>query len=325
MGPCRVRQLTADMTQNAAEDTAQDTTTNPNRNPSTIPGTATNTWDATGPSDTSGMTVVVTGATGRTGGRVASAARAAGLTVRAASRATGFDWRDRSTWAETLRCAEAAYLVFPTDVGSPEATRAVGEIAREAVLLGVRRLVLLSARGEERARPTEDALRESGADWTIVRASWFSQNFSEGPLVEELRLSGGLVFPAAEGVREPFIDVRDIADVVVAALTSGDRYVRREIDVTGPRLVAWGGAVAEIAAAAGRELSYRAVPTREYREHLVGFGVPGEEADFLVELFEELLDGHNAQLTDGVRQVVGREPRDFAEFAKEAAAAGTWG
>ncbi|MFH9822587.1 NmrA family transcriptional regulator [Streptomyces bobili] len=271
------------------------------------------------------MTVVVTGATGRTGGRVASAARAAGLTVRAASRATGFDWRDRSTWAETLRGAEAAYLAFPTDVGSPEATRAVGEISREAVSLGVRRLVLLSARGEERARPTEDALRESGADWTIVQASWFSQNFSEGPLVEELRLSGGLVFPAAEGVREPFIDVRDIADVVVAALTSGDRYVRREIDVTGPRLVAWGEAVAEIAAATGRELAYRAVPTREYRDHLVGFGVPGEEADFLVELFEELLDGHNAQLTDGVRQVLGREPRDFAEFAKEAAAAGTWG
>lgn len=311
MGPCGVRQLTEGMTHNAAEDTAQDTTTNPNPNPNQNP--------------TVGMPVVVTGATGRTGGRVASAARAAGLTVRAASRATGFDWRDRSTWAETLRGAEAAYLAFPTDVGSPEATRAVGEISREAVSLGVRRLVLLSARGEERARPTEDALRESGADWTIVQASWFSQNFSEGPLVEELRLSGGLVFPAAEGVREPFIDVRDIADVVVAALTSGDRYVRREIDVTGPRLVAWGEAVAEIAAATGRELAYRAVPTREYRDHLVGFGVPGEEADFLVELFEELLDGHNAQLTDGVRQVLGREPRDFAEFAKEAAAAGTWG
>ncbi|WP_454321063.1 NmrA family NAD(P)-binding protein [Streptomyces phaeoluteigriseus] len=270
------------------------------------------------------MTVVVTGATGRTGGRVASAARAAGLRVRAASRASGFDWRDRSTWARTLRGADAAYLAFPTDVGSPEATRAVGEFAREAVSLGVRRLVLLSARGEERARPTEEALRESGADWTIVQASWFAQNFSEGPLVEELRLSGGLVFPAAEGVREPFIDVRDIADVVVAALISGDRYARREIEVTGPRLVAWGEAVAEIAAATGRELSYRAVPPREYREHLVGFGVPGEEADFLVELFEELLDGHNAQLTDGVRRVLGREPRDFAGFAKEAATAGTW-
>ncbi|WP_189939865.1 NmrA family NAD(P)-binding protein [Streptomyces aurantiogriseus] len=271
------------------------------------------------------MTVVVTGATGRTGGRVARAAGAAGLTVRAASRATGFDWGDRSTWAQALRGADAAYLAYPTDVGSPEAARAVGEIAREAVGLGVRRLVLLSARGEERALPTEKGLRESGAQWTIVRAAWFAQNFSEGPLVEELRLGGGLVFPAAEGVREPFVDVRDIADVVVAALTSGDRYVGQEIDVTGPRLLTWGEAIAEIAGATGRGLTYRSVPAREYHAHLTAFGVPPQEADFLVELFEELLDGRNAHLSDGVREVLGREPRDFTDFAREAAGAGTWG
>ncbi|WP_426568299.1 NmrA family transcriptional regulator [Streptomyces canus] len=273
---------------------------------------------------TEGMTVVVTGATGRTGGRVARAARAAGLAVREASRATGFDWRDRSTWAGVLAGADAAYLAYPTDIGSPEAAGAVGGVAREAVSLGVRRLVLLSARGEERARPAEEALRESGAEWTVVRAAWFAQNFSEGPLVEELRLGGGLVFPAAEGLREPFVDVRDIADVVVAALVSGGRYVGREIDVTGPRLLTWGEAVAEVGAAAGRELSYRCVPAGEYRERLTGFGVPAAEADFLVELFEELLDGRNARLSDGVRQVLGRAPRDFAEFAGEAAGAGTW-
>ncbi len=271
------------------------------------------------------MTVVVTGATGRTGGRVARAAEAAGLTVRAASRATGFDWGDRSTWARALRGADAAYLAFPTDVGSPEAARAVGEIAREAVRLGVRRLVLLSARGEERALPTEEALRESGARWTIVRAAWFAQNFSEGPLVEELRLGGSLVFPAAEDLREPFVDVRDIADVVVAALTSGDRYVGKEIDVTGPRLLTWGEAVAEIAGATGRELKYLPVPVREYHARLTAFGVPPQEADFLVGLFEELLDGRNAHLSDGVREVLGREPRDVADFAREAAGAGTWG
>lgn len=72
---------------------------------------------------------------------------------------------------------------------------AVGGIGRRAVDLGVRRLVLLSSRGEERARPTEEALKASGADWTIVRAAWFAQNFSEGPLVEGLR-HGELVFPA---------------------------------------------------------------------------------------------------------------------------------
>ncbi|MEU1401081.1 NmrA family transcriptional regulator [Streptomyces sp. NPDC005728] len=272
---------------------------------------------------THGLTVVVTGASGRTGGRVAEAARAAGMTVRAASRARGFDWRDRSTWAQVLRGADAAYLVYPSDVGAPDAADAVGDLAREAVGLGVRRLVLLSARGEEQAGPAEEALRASGADWTIVRAAWFSQNFSEGPLVAELREYGELVFPAG-AVREPFVDVRDIADVVVVALAAGDRYVGQVLEVSGARLLSFGEAVAEIAAATGRELSYRAVPVREYGERLAGFGVPTEEAEFLTDVFASLLDGRNAYVSDGVRQVLGREPRDFGDFVREAAPAGTW-
>ena len=284
-----------------------------------------NTENATNTESTesgNGVTLVVTGATGRTGSRVARAAGAAGMTVRAASRATGFDWADRSTWAETLRGADAAYLAHPADVGAPGAAEAVGELAGTAAGLGVRRLVLLSARGEDQALPTEEALRASGADWTVVRAAWFAQNFAEGPLAAELR-AGELVFPAGE-VAEPFVDVRDVADVVVAALTGGERYARRTLSVTGPRLLTWGGAVAEIAAATGRPLAYRAVPARDYGEALLGFGVPADEAGFLTGLFETLLDGRNAHLEDGVRRVLGREPRDFTDFAREAAAAGTW-
>ncbi|MEV4788330.1 NmrA family transcriptional regulator [Streptomyces tuirus] len=273
--------------------------------------------------NTPGMTVVVTGASGRTGSRVARAAEAAGLTVRAASRATGFDWWDRSTWADTLRGADAAYLAHPSDVGAPGAAEAVGALAREAVGLGVRRLVLLSARGEDQALPTEEALHASGADWTVVRSAWFAQNFSEGPLVAELRESGELVFPADE-VREPFLDVRDIADVVVAALTSGDRYVGRTLTLSGARLLTFGEAVAEIAGATGRPLTYRAVSTRDYGEALVGFGVPPEEVAGMTAIFDTLLDGRNAHLSDGVREVLGRPPRDFGDFVREEAAAGTW-
>ncbi|MEV7063074.1 NmrA family transcriptional regulator [Streptomyces collinus] len=268
-------------------------------------------------------TVVVTGATGRTGSRVARAAEAAGLTVRAASRATGFDWWDASTWADTLRGADAAYLAHPSDVGAPGAAEVVGALAREAVGLGVRRLVLLSARGEDQALPTEEALRASGAAWTVVRAAWFAQNFSEGPLVGELRERGGLVFPADE-VREPFLDVRDIADVSVRVLTSGDRYAERILSLSGARLLTFGQAVAEIAAATGRPLTYRAVSTRDYGEALAGFGVPPEEVAGMTEIFGTLLDGRNAHLSDGVREVLGRAPRDFGDFVREEAAAGTW-
>lgn len=270
-----------------------------------------------------GMTVVVTGASGRTGSRVARAAGAAGLTVRAASRTTGFDWWEPATWADALRGADAAYLAVPSDVGAPGAADAVGALAREAVRLGVGRLVLLSARGEEQALPTEEALRASGARWTVVRAAWFAQNFSEGPLVAELRERGELVFPGGE-VGEPFVDVRDVADVVVAALTAGDRYVGRTLAVSGGRLLTFGEAVAEIAGATGRPLTYRAVSTRDYAEALAGFGVPPQEAEALTAIFGTLLDGRNAHLSDGVRQVLGREPRAFCDFVREEAAAGTW-
>lgn len=273
--------------------------------------------------NTRNMTVVVTGASGRTGSRVARSAEAAGLTVRAASRAQGFDWADRSTWADVLRGADAAYLVYPSDIGAPGAAEAVGALSQEAVGAGVRRLVLLSSRGQDRALEAEEALRASGADWTVVRAAWFAQNFSEGPLVEELRLSGELVFPAGE-VREPFVDVRDIGDVVAAALTSGDGRVGETITVSGPRLLTFGEAVAEIARATGRELTFRAVSAKEYGERLAGFGVPEGEVGALVEAFEQLLDGRNAYLSDGVREVLGREPRDFTDFARDEAAAGTW-
>ena len=273
--------------------------------------------------NTRNMTVVVTGASGRTGSRVARSAEAAGLTVRAASRSQGFDWADRSTWAQVLRGADAAYLVYPSDIGAPGAAEAVGALSRAAVGAGVRRLVLLSSRGQDRARDAEEALHASGADWTVVRAAWFSQNFSEGPLVEELRLSGELVFPAG-AVREPFVDVRDIGDVVATALASGDRCVGETITVSGPRLLTFGEAVAEIAKATGRELTYRAVSAKEYGERLAAFGVPEGEVGALVEAFEQLLDGRNAHLSVGVQQVLGREPRDFTDFAREASAGGTW-
>ncbi|MFE5186273.1 NmrA family transcriptional regulator [Streptomyces sp. NPDC056628] len=269
-----------------------------------------------------GTTVVVTGASGRTGSRVARAAGAAGFAVRAASRATGFDWADPSTWGRTLRGADAAYLMYPTDIGDPAAAEGVGALAREAVGLGVRRLVLLSARGEDQALPAEEALKASGADWTVVRAAWFAQNFSEGPLVEGIS-HGELVFPAGE-VREPFVDVRDIADVVTAVLADGDRYAGRTLRLTGPRLLAWREAVAEIAAATGRPVAYTPFPARAYGEALTGFGVPAEQAELLVEVFETLLDGRNAHLTDDVRDVLGRAPRDFSTFVREAAAAGAW-
>ena len=53
--------------------------------------------------------------------------------------------------------------------------------------------------------------------------------------------------------------------------------------------------------------------------------VPAEFVWLLTYLFSEVLDGRNAYLTDGVQRALGREPRDFADYARDTAATGVWG
>lgn len=154
-----------------------------------------------------------------------------------------------------------------------------------------------------------------------MQADWFFQNFSEGLLLEGVQ-SGEFVFPAGE-VKVPFIDTRDLADVVVKALTDPS-YAGRTLEITGARLLTFREAMAEITAAAGREIRYVPVPTKEYGAILAGFGLPPEEVAFMEEVFDGLLDGGNARSTETVRQVLGRAPRDFTDFARELAATGVW-
>jgi uncharacterized protein YbjT (DUF2867 family) len=162
--------------------------------------------------------------------------------------------------------------------------------------------------------PAERAVREAGAAFTIVRSAFFCQNFSEGALVDGI-IHGELAFPAGE-VREPFVDAEDVADVVAAALTD-ERHAGQIYDLTGTRLLSFREAVAEISRVSGRTLRYTPVSGQAYGEMLAPF-MPPEEAGFLVELFGMLLDGHNSLLTDGVERALGRKPRDFSEFARDA-------
>jgi uncharacterized protein YbjT (DUF2867 family) len=149
-----------------------------------------------------------------------------------------------------------------------------------------------------------------------------NQNFNESYFVEPLR-AGEVAFPAAEDLAEPFIDAEDIADVAVAALTD-DRHVGQVYEVTGPRLLSWADAVAEIAQAAGRRISYLPVSLEEYATLLTESQVPADVVNMLTDVFTEVLDGHNAYLTDGVQRALGRPPRDFADYARRTAGTGVW-
>jgi uncharacterized protein YbjT (DUF2867 family) len=269
------------------------------------------------------MTTLVLGGTGKTGRRVAQRLTARGVPVRIGSRSgePPFEWHDRASWAPALDGIRAAYVVYYPDLAMPQADATIRSFAELAVDRGVRRLVLLSGRGEQGALASERALQDAGGDWTVVRASWFSQNFSEDYLLEPV-LDGRIVLPAGE-VEEPFVDADDIADVAVAALT-GQGHAGRVYEVTGPRLLTFADAAAEISKATGRHIEYVPVSPEEYAATAAGHGVPAELATFLTELFTEVLDGRNAHLTDGVQRALGRQPRDFRDFARDTAATGVW-
>ncbi len=269
-------------------------------------------------------TTLVLGATGKTGRRVMEQLEARGIAVRAGSRTSDppFDWEDRATWGRALKGASAAYISYYPDLAVPGAPEAVGAFAEQAVAAGVKRLVLLSGRGEEEAERAERAVQAAGADWTIVRCSWFAQNFSEGHFLEPV-LEGEVALPV-NGVREPFVDVDDIADVAVAALTE-DGHAGRLYELTGPRLLTFADAVGEIAAATGRRIEFVPITREDYAAGMAELGLPEDVVWLTNYLFEEVLDGRNESLCDGVQRALGREPRDFADYVRSTAATGIWG
>jgi uncharacterized protein YbjT (DUF2867 family) len=266
---------------------------------------------------------LVLGGTGKTGRRVVQRLRARGVPTRIGSRSgePRFDWEDRSTWPPVLEGVRSAFVSYYPDLALPGAVETVGSFAELAVESGVPRLVLLAGRGEPEAEQAEHAVRESGADLTIVRSTWFAQNFSEDYWVDGIR-GGELALPAGD-VPEPFVDADDIADVAVAALTD-DRHIGEVYELTGPRLLSFADAVDEIAEAVGRDIHYVPISLDDFAAAAAAQDAPAEIIELLTRLFGEVLDGRNAHLTDGVQRALGREPRDFSEYARDAAATGVW-
>ena len=249
---------------------------------------------------------LVLGGTGKTGRRVAERLWARGLPVLIGSRSgtPPFDWEDRTTWAPALRGARAAYVSYYPDLAAPGAPEVVGALAAEAAAAGVERLVLLSGRGEEEAQRSEVTAGEADVDLTVVRASWFAQNFSEGYLLEPV-LAGEVALPVGD-VPEPFIDVDDIADVAVAALTE-DGHAGRLYEVTGPRALTFAEAVGEIGRATGRAIRHVQIPLDAFAEGMASRGRAARRGRPGV---LPLRRGHGrAQRRHGRRRARGARPR----------------
>ncbi|GAA2076649.1 NAD(P)H-binding protein [Streptomyces albiaxialis] len=272
--------------------------------------------------------ILVLGGTGKTGRHVASLLAERGFTPRVAARSAEvrFDWTDRSTWEPALEGVRAVYLV---DSQTAEAAEELRAFSRLAVARGAERLVLLASRAyaelDALGAPgdllgPERAVTEAGAEWTVLRPTWFSQNFGEFPPVSDGVDKGELRLPVGEG-RESFVDVRDIAEVAVAALT-GEGHAGETYELSGPRALTWGEAVEELSRATGRTVRLTPVGDQEYRAELTAQGLPDDVVELFSVIFGHIREGRSDALSDGVRRALGREPRDFTAYVTEEYAKG---
>ncbi len=268
--------------------------------------------------------ILVTGATGKTGSRIIQRLQNQGIPTRSGSRSAdpAFDWNDPDGWPAVLQGCGSLYIAYQPDLAVPGAVETVERFIQLARDMGVTKFVLLSGRGEEEAQRAERMLQALDVDWTILRASWFFQNFSESFLLDAV--NGGVVALPVGGVKEPFIDVDDIADAAVAALTQpGHRGKLYEL--TGPELLTFADAVRAVSVASKRPIRFEEVSLQQYAQGLAEIDLPEEMSSLVMYLFENVLDGRNSELANGVREALGREPNHFFSYARDTAATGVWG
>lgn len=266
---------------------------------------------------------LVIGGSGKTGRRVVERLKALGHDVRSASRSSNpsFDWNDASHWGEVLAGVKALYVTYHPDLSVPGASEHIRTLLAVAKGQGVERIVLLSGRGEEEAQLCERLALHSGIPATIVRCGWFNQNFSES-FFRDLLMSGTLAVPNAH-VGEGYVDADDIADVVTAALTE-DGHTGQIYQLTGPDLLTFRDIAAIFREVTGRELIVVDVSREEFVKGLEAAHLPEDMVQLVDYLFNEVLDGRNSSLADGVQRALGRPPRDFRSFLQNAHLSGTF-
>ncbi|MEU1208688.1 NAD(P)H-binding protein [Nocardia sp. NPDC005825] len=275
--------------------------------------------------------IVITGATGTIGSEVVRLLAERDVKVRAVTRnpeqarvpagveVVRGDYADTESMAAAFSGAEAAFLVGLLGPDYVELDRALVAAARAA---GVRRLVKLSAIGTgdpELGRvgtwhlPGEQAVRESGVDWTILRPSSFASNtrswvapIQAGQPVPNMTGAG------AQGV----VDPRDVAAVAAEALLSDD-HAGRIYTLTGPAALTTHDQAAVLAAALGRSVDVTDIPLDVARGFMLESGMSEEYADGALAGQAFVRDGGNAIVTGDIEQVLGRAPHTYADWVRD--------
>ena len=268
--------------------------------------------------------ILVLGANGKTGRRVIERLENnTDVEVRAGSRSAviPFDWEKPETWQAVLKDINTVYISYQPDLAIPSATTVIHLFSSLATQMGVEKMVLLSGRGEKKAQACEEIVKTNAKNWTIVRASWFNQNFNESFFLDPI-VAGYVALPRAEAL-EPFTDADDIADVIVTSLLE-EKHNGQTYELTGPRLLTFGEAISEIAKATDREIAFQPLSLEEYIQMLREYQVPDDHIWLVNYFFEHVLDGRNSSITTDIEKVLGRKAKDFSAYALETAKTGVW-
>jgi uncharacterized protein YbjT (DUF2867 family) len=257
---------------------------------------------------------LVLGGKGKTGSRVAERLTKLGKTIRIGSRSEkpSFNWENKETWVGALEGMDTVYITFQPDLAVPGALKAIEAFTSQAVKAGIQKMVLLSGKGEKEAELCEQVVKNSGVDWTIVRASWFNQNFSESFFLDPI-LAGHVALPRAEAL-VPYVDVDDIADVVVESLLD-NKHVGQTYELTGPRQLTFKQVTEEISKVTGRDIRFESITMDKYTKMLKEYQVPEDVIWLINYLFTEVLVDRNSGVTNDIEKVLGRKAKDFAEYA----------
>lgn len=270
-----------------------------------------------------GNKILVLGSTGKTGKRVTERLLHAGFNVRKGSRngQPYFNWEKPENWHEVLHSIESVYITFQPDLAVPGAADCIRLFAEKAKACNVKKLVLLSGRGEPEAEVAEQIIINAGLDWTILRASWFMQNFSENFLLDAI-LNNKVILPPIKAL-EPFVDADDIADAAVVALTTPG-HSEKVYELTGPELLSFAAATALISDSLHRPVMYEEISLQQYTAALKAGHVPAEYIELISYLFTTVLDGRNETTTNDIEKITGRKPGNFMQYVVKTAKTGVW-
>jgi uncharacterized protein YbjT (DUF2867 family) len=276
---------------------------------------------------------LVVGATGNVGGRLAQILASQGVGVKAASRqpssyagprgadAVAFDLDRPETFGPALQGVDRAFVIARSGDAQPQA--ALNRFFDEAKAAGVEHVAFLTAAGVEMneevgLRQAERHLMASGLAYTLLRPTWFMQNFSSGFIQPMITQMGTIYLPAGDG-KTSFIDAGDIAAVAAAVLTQPG-HAGQAYTLTGGEALTYGEAAAIISDVTGRPLSYVAISNDAFRQSLIDQGWPAESAGFMAGLFHAVEQGWAASVSPDVESVLGRKPITFQQFASQNAA-----